>query len=69
VFVACSVCKDVRMLGKLLSLPTHHRMLCTINLLLYVVQGTLNYLDPAYLRSGRLTETSDIYRYTLVAIH
>ncbi|CAN0502924.1 unnamed protein product, partial [Discosporangium mesarthrocarpum] len=30
------------------------------------VQGTLNYMDPAYLRTGSLTEKSDIFRWLLM---
>lgn len=29
------------------------------------VQGTLNYMDPGYMRTGTLNDKSDIYRYLL----
>lgn len=30
------------------------------------VQGTLNYMDPGYMRTGTLNDKSDIYRYAHV---
>lgn len=30
------------------------------------VQGTLNYMDPGYMRTGTLNDKSDIYRQVLL---
>lgn len=32
------------------------------------VQGTLNYMDPGYMRTGTLNDKSDIYRCVCVCV-